>query len=423
MRQNVPLEQQHVPQCQVLPHSLTTQEDGRVFSAPHPPVAGRFYPIRTMALVRISFGRLLASPLGSAGRTCKVQSLFSPQCASISSIHVPDRVKRPPPFPYKEKQYNLLRSLFDTTTDRFNENTKVIVVDGPIAAGKSDCAQKLAKELDMLYFPEANMDMLYINDYGYDMRQLDPELPESCRSYDVKDLNLRPNLSDVPVFQIQMYILRYSQYIDALGHVLSTGQGVVLDRCVYSDFVFLEALARQGFASKGACSVYYDIKQNTITELMRPHLVVYLDVPAAVVAERIKQRNIPYEVNSKLMNEKYLANIEELYKQRYLKEISTHAELLVYDWSNYGDIETVVEDIERVDFDCFGKYDPKMKDWRIFTTWEWNEARMKYTTDKHFLMNLLNVPRLDVPELLIDGHDAGKRFEVWNNVSSRNEVC
>nr|CAD7453426.1 unnamed protein product [Timema tahoe] len=148
---------------------------------------------------------------------------------------------------------------------------------------------------------------------------------------------------------------------------------------------------------------------------MRPHLVVYLDVPAAVVAERIKQRNIPYEVNSKLMNEKYLANIEELYKQRYLKEISTHAELLVYDWSNYGDIETVVEDIERVDFDCFGKYDPKMKDWRIFTTWEWNEARMKYTTDKQFLMNLLNVPRLDVPELLIDGHDAGKRFEVWNN--------
>uniref|UniRef100_A0A7R9PIM0 NADH dehydrogenase [ubiquinone] 1 alpha subcomplex subunit 10, mitochondrial n=1 Tax=Timema genevievae TaxID=629358 RepID=A0A7R9PIM0_TIMGE len=346
-----------------------------------------------MALVRISFGRLLASPLGSAGRTCKVQSLFSPQCASISSIHVPDRVKRPPPFPYKEKQYNLLRSLFDNTTDRFNENTKVIVVDGPIAAGKSDCAQKLAKELDMLYFPEANMDMLYINDYGYDMRQLDPELPESCRSYDVKDLNLRPNLSDVPVFQIQMYILRYSQYIDALGHVLSTGQGVVLDRCVYSDFVFLEALARQGFASKG------------------------------VVAERIKQRNIPYEVNSKLMNEKYLANIEELYKQKYLKEISTHAELLVYDWSNYGDIETVVEDIERVDFDCFGKYDPKMKDWRIFTTWEWNEARMKYTTDKNFLMNLLNVPRFDVPELLIDGHDAGKRFEVWNNVSSRNEVC
>nr|CAD7196672.1 unnamed protein product [Timema douglasi] len=330
-----------------------------------------------MALVRINFGRLLASPLGSAGRTCKVQSLFSPQCASISSIHVPDRIKRPPPFPYKEKQYNFFRSWFDSTTDRFNENTKLIVVDGPIAAGKSDCAQKLAKELDMLYFPEANMDMLYINPYGYDMRQLDPELPESCRSYDVKDLNLRPDLSNAPVLQLQMYVLRYSQYIDALGHVLSTGQGVVLDRCVYSDFVFLEALAKQGFASKGACSVYYDIKQNTITELMRPHLVVYLDVPAAVVAERIKQRNLPYEVNSKLMNEKYLANIEELYKQRYLKEISTHAELLIYDWSNYGDIETVVEDIERVDFDCFGKYDPKMKDWRIFTTWEWNEARVR----------------------------------------------
>lgn len=43
---------------------------------------------------------------------------------------------------------------------------------------------------------------------------------------------------------------RYNQYIDALAHVLSTGQGVVLDRCVYSDFVFLEAMFSQGYISK-----------------------------------------------------------------------------------------------------------------------------------------------------------------------------
>lgn len=55
------------------------------------------------------------------------------------------------------------------------------------------------------------------------------------------------------VFCIQWYIslfFRYSQYIDAITHVLSTGQGVVLDRCVYSDFVFLEAMFSQGYVNK-----------------------------------------------------------------------------------------------------------------------------------------------------------------------------
>lgn len=42
---------------------------------------------------------------------------------------------------------------------------------------------------------------------------------------------------------------------------------------------------------------------------------------------------------------------------------STHAELLVYDWSNEGDVEVVVEDIERIDFNRFDEQDPKMKDW------------------------------------------------------------
>lgn len=69
------------------------------------------------------------------------------------------------------------------------------------------------------------------------------------------------------------------QYVDAMAHVLSTGQGVVLDRSCFSDFVFVEAMEKSGFLSKGARSVYYDVRKNTITELIKPHLVIYLDVP------------------------------------------------------------------------------------------------------------------------------------------------
>lgn len=187
------------------------------------------------------------------------------------------------PYPYKEKQYGVLASLFDKTTKRLNENSKIICVEGPIAAGKSKFAKELAEELEMLYVPEANMDMFYINSYGYDMRQLDPQLPENCRSYDVKNFLRDPNHYLAASYQIRMYMLRFEQYIDALAHLLSTGQGVVLDRSCYSDFVFLEAMHKHGYISKGARSVYHELRQNTINELLKPHLVVYLDLPVEAV--------------------------------------------------------------------------------------------------------------------------------------------
>lgn len=40
--------------------------------------------------------------------------------------------------------------------------------------------------------------------------------------------------------------------------------------------------------------------------------------------------------------------MEDVYKNEFLKDIGTHAELLVYDWSNGGEIELVVEDIEKI---------------------------------------------------------------------------
>ena len=37
----------------------------------------------------------------------------------------------------------------------------------------------------------------------------------------------------------------------------------------------------------------------------------------------------------------------------------------MYDWSDGGDTEVVVEDIERLNLDFFDKYDPICKDWRM----------------------------------------------------------
>lgn len=85
---------------------------------------------------------------------------------------------------------------------------QIIVVEGPVAAGKTKLAKQLAKELDMLYFPEANLDMCYINSYGFNLRTLDPQLPLSCQTFDVMNFLRDPKHVNVARFQIEQYIVK-----------------------------------------------------------------------------------------------------------------------------------------------------------------------------------------------------------------------
>lgn len=336
------------------------------------------------------------------------------QKAFISSKAMRDNSKvKPAPFPYREKKFGFFKAYFDHTTARFDENTKLLVVEGNIAAGKTSFAKALADELDMMYIPEANMDMYFVNDYGYDLRDYKHLLPEAAKPFDVADFYKTPNHRTVANFQIAMYVIRYQQYLDALVHILNTGQGVVMDRCVYSDFCFLETMHKFGYISQAARKAYYEIKKNTIGELLRPHLVIYLDVPVNVIKERIKKRGDEHEVNTNVLATDYLQTLTDVYKYQYLKEVGKHAELLIYDWSNFGEVEVVVEDIERIDFDHFDKYEEKMKDWRLNDEAEWRERRFYYTRQRQTIMNYFNVPILHCPEITIPPEDAKVFWDIY----------
>lgn len=52
-----------------------------------------------------------------------------------------ENYEKPVPFPYKQRQYGMLEAFFDGTKWRMDENSKIIVVDGPIASGKAKIAQ------------------------------------------------------------------------------------------------------------------------------------------------------------------------------------------------------------------------------------------------------------------------------------------
>lgn len=234
-------------------------------------------------IIRTAFIKVL-----TPGQGAKIAGCTFVQNRNIAGKALRDSLPPPPPkpapFDYVNKDYTWLRSLFDRTTHRFDDNTKVIVVEGPVAAGKTQFAKCLAEDLGMKHFPEANMDLHYIRPNGCDLRMFDDQVPEDTRTFDHVNFNKCPTHRLAANFQIMMYTARYGQYIDALAHLMNTGQGVVLERSPYSDFVFLEAMYKCGFISKGARSVYYELRANTIEELMRPHLVIYLDLPVDKVS-------------------------------------------------------------------------------------------------------------------------------------------
>lgn len=84
----------------------------------------------------------------------------------------------------------------------------MIVVDGPIASGKTKFAQDLAKELDMRYIEHANMDHFLINEYGFDFRSLNPKLPKSAWFMDEAQFLADPSGRLTGILQMHLYHLR-----------------------------------------------------------------------------------------------------------------------------------------------------------------------------------------------------------------------
>lgn len=341
--------------------------------------------------------------LGRNGNVSRVLCAFITSKANLEI----EGFKRPAPFPYKEKKYNVWYQYTDRTVDRFNENTKVLVVDGPIAAGKSTFAKQLAEDLDMLYFPEANFDMAYVNHAGGDVRSINHKLPENAQYVDIEGFYRNPKHGNVGTMQIQMQQIRFEQYIDALAHLLNTGQGVVLDRSIYSDFVFMEAMYEAGYMSKQARAYYEEQYEAMKIMIRQPHLIIYLDIPVDLVQKRIKERNIESEVKTSVLTEKYLSTIDRCYKQKFLKDMSVKSEVLVYDWSNYGDVEVVVEDIERLNMEE-SPYSKKFDDWKVEKDRKFSYWRYSYTMEKDKLVEQA-MPGSLYPELMLTSAEAELR--------------
>lgn len=102
-------------------------------------------------------------------------------------------------------------------------------------------------------------------------------------------------------------------------------------------------------------------------------------------------------MNSKVLTSEYLQDIENMYKLDYLKNITSHSHVLVYDWTKEGNITSIVEDIESLNFD-YEKLEKKMSDWRFESVQELRTKRKlyenRYYLHMDYFRNEYNVPEL-----------------------------
>lgn len=207
-----------------------------------------------------------------------------------------------------------------TTLRRTAALPQLVIVEGSIGVGKSTLACQLARQLDYRVFLEPTTKNPYL-----------PKFYRDPKKYALK-------------LQLWIFRQRFKTYLDAAEHVLKCGQGVLLDRSVFSDSVFAEANFQQGTISREGYKYYKQLRKKALKTLLVPHTTLYLDVQPETCNQRILGRGRDYEKSIPL---DYLEELDKSYK-KFLDEMrEIGSRVLVYDWEDFGYKFEVAEDIKK----------------------------------------------------------------------------
>ncbi|KAA0194113.1 NADH dehydrogenase [ubiquinone] 1 alpha subcomplex subunit [Fasciolopsis buskii] len=288
--------------------------------------------------------------------------------------------KKPPPFDYMAKHFSMIKSMIDPTHARLNENSKVVVVEGNIASGKSALASKLAAHFGMVYFPDPTEDDIFTVNCcpPFDLRVHNALLPDSAKYYTTEMFWNEPDLINKgkPLYlQYQYYIQRYWNYLKALCNLFNTGRGFVMDRSPFSELAFSEAFYKCGYLSDRAYRWFNRNHGITANHLWKPHLVVYVKATKDQIRERLRQRNIvrdePWELNACNMTDKFLDAYEAALEKVYLSRIARFSEILVVDGSTTDvydddDVQIIAQKMTEINLvgDHLLRDDLKLIEWR-----------------------------------------------------------
>merc|ERR1739844_408993 len=277
--------------------------------------------------------------------------------------------EKPAPYPYEEKPFRYFNQLTDRTLPRMDENSKLICVEGAPGIGKTELAKKLADEFEMLYMPPVSHEDIYTGPYGVDYRKWDDLYPDFFKCFGEKDFIKNPlgsceGASDR--YHGRVLKMKWLNQLKAERHILNTGQGVVMEGCAHSDYCHFNAAYNAGWILDETTNMYKVTLDNVLFHINRPNLIVYLDAPADVSQKNIKAMGNEWDKDSPVWNNtQYITDIADEFKNNWLRDMQEFSRVLVYDWSDGGDTEVVIEDIEATELDMIEMYSNQQKDWRF----------------------------------------------------------
>lgn len=318
-------------------------------------------------------------------------------------------------WPYEKRFYGYSNFWLDPfTKKKFNENSKLIQIEGNVACGKEDFGRRLADELDMKYMEEVDLESYYRNEHGYDYRALNPLLPERLRLCDWEMFHENPARHSVIHMQNFLFKLRLFQYIKAMQHLFNTGQGVIFNRTIFTERVFVDAMHKMGWLPMGYLRGdgirFYDwkLRYNYIRNLVlyplpKPHLTIYLETSVEKCLENIKNSNNPMISNSNALVPEFLENMEEVYEEIVLPKQDYNGHVIRVNAENRltdGQIMDVIDDISQLDYE-YDDHDTRFGKWNheFYTFWHTN-TRIIYTSFRQrALAKHFNAPWFDIAGL------------------------
>lgn len=156
--------------------------------------------------------------------------------------------------------------------------------------------------------------------------------------------------------RMQLWLLRqrYRAYVAAIKYILETGQGVILDRSVYSDSVFADKNLVDGNISQEGYEQYWALRRKMLANLPIPHITIYLDVTANTCFDRIHnlrgracEGGIPLE---------YLAGLEDCYLTFLGQMAAAGSKVIRLPWTNFGGADDVAQAIANADVPELSKW-------------------------------------------------------------------
>jgi len=196
----------------------------------------------------------------------------------------------------------------------------LIIIEGNISAGKTTLVKKLGDLLEARTYIEPALDNPYLERFYKDPKKF--------------------------ALTMQVYLLqrRFLSYIEALKLCLQKDEIVLLDRSIFSDYVFAVKNYRDGNISKRGFEYYLSLREKMLEHLPVPHATLYLDVPAQICHDRILHMRCR-ECESGIPLE-YLAGLEDAYKEMLQDMKAVGSEVLVENWTNFGSVEHIAGKLE-----------------------------------------------------------------------------